>query len=93
MDDYIQVKMDDKFRKLLESIFSEEFMQNNTNFDSFEGFRYSSAVIVNWNSDHMIYSKLLMDNFVKESTRFSTWDEMVMQAADEKFGKRQVAAV
>ena len=31
--------------------------------------------------------QLLMDNFVKESTCFSGWEEMVKCAADERFGK------
>ena len=62
-------------------------MQKYTNFDNFEGFQYSSAVITNWNADTMVYARLLMDNFVKESTQFQTWDEMVMKASDEKFGK------
>lgn len=34
----------------------------------------------------MVYAQLLMDNFVKESTRFHSWDEMVKTAADQKFG-------
>lgn len=88
MDDgYVRVDTDENFRKLLQTIFTDEFMQENTNFKNFEGFQYSSAVITNWNSDRMVYAKLLMDNFVRESTRFSSWDEMVMTAADQKFGK------
>lgn len=88
MDDgYVRVEADAKFRNLLKSIFTDEFMQKYTNFQNFEGFQYSSAVITNWNSDIMVYAKLLMDNFVKESTRFNSWDEMVMTAADLKFGK------
>ena len=51
---------------------------------NFEGFQYSSAVITNWNSDHMVYARLLMDNFVKESTRFNSWEEMVMAASDAR---------
>lgn len=88
MDDgYAYVEMDDQLRKLLDIIFTDEFMKENTNFENFEGFQYSSAVITNWKSDHMVYAKLLMDGFVKESTRFETWDEMVKAAADAKFGK------
>ncbi|MBB5264283.1 hypothetical protein HNP82_001394 [Catenibacillus scindens] len=88
MDDgYVRVEADEKFKKLLQTIFTDEFMQKYTNFDNFEGFQYSSAVITNWNADTMVYARLLMDNFVKESTQFQTWDEMVMKASDEKFGK------
>lgn len=91
MEGYVYVDMDDEFRKLLNTIFSDEFMQKNTNFENFEGFRYSSAVIANWEADRMVYARLLMDNFVKESTKFSTWEEMVKAAAEEKFGTSNCA--
>ena len=90
MDDgYVRVDTDENFRKLLRTIFTDKFMQENTNFHNFEGFQYSSAVITDWNSDRMVYAKLLMDNFVRESTRFSSWDEMVTTAADQRFGGRE----
>ena len=89
MQGYVQVEVDDRLRKLLNIIFSDEFMQANTNFENFEAFQYSSAVITNWKSDHMVYAQLLMDNFVKESTCFQSWDEMVKIACDQKFGKRE----
>jgi len=57
-------------------------MRENTRFTSFEGFRYSSAVFVNWNADQMVYDEAVFNNFVKESTRFSTWDEMIRTASD-----------
>ncbi len=87
MEGYVYVEMDEKTKKLLEVIFTDEFMEKHTNFKNFEGFKYSSAVITNWNSEYMVYAKLLMDNFVKESTCFSEWDEMVIAATDQKFGK------
>ena len=87
MQGYVHVEVDDRLRKLLNIIFSDEFMQANTNFENFEAIQYSSAVITNWKSDHMVYAKLLMDNFVKESTCFQSWDEMVKIACDKKFGK------
>lgn len=86
MNGYIMIEMDEKTRDLLELIFDDEFMQENTNFSNFEGFQYSSAVIANWKADYMVYAELLMDNFVKESTKFSTLNEMVKAAADRKFG-------
>ena len=51
MDGYVYVDADPQFKKLLDMIFTDEFMRENTNFDNFEGFRYSSAVITNWDSD------------------------------------------
>lgn len=91
MEGYVYVDMDDKLRKLLATIFTDEFMQENTNFQNFEGFKYSSAVITNWKAERMVYAQLLMDNFVKESTRFSTWEEMVKAATEQKFGSTVTA--
>ena len=65
--------------RLLEDIFTDDFMQEYTRFESFEGFRYSSAVMVNWKADTLIYA------FVKESTDFATWDEMVRSATGLRY--------
>lgn len=85
MDGYVSVEMDEKFRLLLQTIFTDEFMKANTNFENFEAFQYSSAVITNWKADQMIYAQLLMDGFVQESTRFKSWEEMVRAATDARF--------
>lgn len=69
-----------EMRELMERIFHEDFMQAHTRFQSFEGFRYSSAVFVNWNAEQLIYNEEALDNFVRESTRFASWDEMVCTA-------------
>ena len=82
---YVPVSPD--LRKTLQTIFSDDFMKANTNFSTFEGFQFSSAVFVNWKSDIMVYDEDVLNNFVKESTRFSTWDEMVQTATDQAFGK------
>ena len=71
--------------KLLEDIFTEDFMKANTRFESFEGFRYSSAVIVNWKADTLIYARSLMDSFVRESTNFSSWEELVCAATAARY--------
>ena len=87
MNDYITVKAGKEFWDMLDMIFTDEFMQKYTNFENFEYFRYSSAVMVNWGSAFMIYQENVFNNFVIESTQFKTWDEMVRTAADERFGK------
>ena len=87
MNDYITVKAGKEFWDMLDMIFTDEFMQKYTNFENFEYFRYSSAVMVNWGSAFMIYQENVFNNFVIESTQFQTWDEMVRTAADERFGK------
>ena len=89
MDEYVVVDTNEEFKKLLEVIFNDGFMRKYTTFDNFEGFKYSSAVMTNWDAEQMIYSKVVFDHFVKESTRFASWEEMVMTAADEKFGAKE----
>lgn len=86
MDGYIRVKAGDDFWNLMDMIFTDQFMKKHTNFDSFEYFRYSSAVMVNWGGEYMIYPEKVFNNFIVESTEFSNWDQMVMVAADERFG-------
>ena len=74
-----------EMKDLLNQIFNDTFMQANTRFQSFEGFRYSSAVFVNWNADQLIYDDVVFNNVVKESTKFSSWDDMVRAATDQRF--------
>ena len=74
-----------EMRELMERIFHEDFMREHTRFQSFEGFRYSSAVFVNWNAEQLVYNEEALDNFVRESTHFSNWDEMVRTATDLYF--------
>lgn len=77
-----------EFKQRLKEIFTDEFMQAETNFKTFEGFQYSSAVFVNWKADVMVYNSEILDNFVRESTRFSSWEEMVCTATDRAYGKK-----
>ena len=87
MNDYVSINYTDELKALMNRIFSDEFMKKHTKFDNFEGFRYSSAVMASWDSPRLVYSKTIFDNFVKESTEYETWDEMVKAATDEAFGK------
>ena len=52
---YVPMSPDDK--KLLEMIFTDEFMQAETNFEAFRDFQSSSAVFTNWKSDIMVYNE------------------------------------
>lgn len=87
---YISVENGELFQKLLKTIFTDDFMKEYTNFSSFEFFQYSSAVIANWKADPMIYDENLMDHFVRESTHFQDWNEMVIAATDRKFKGKEV---
>ncbi|OLR55718.1 hypothetical protein BHK98_06345 [Hornefia porci] len=88
LNDYVSYNNDDEFKKILEDIFTDEFMQEYTNLENFEAFKYSSAVMCTWDSPRLVYSKTLLDGFVRESSRFDTWDEMVVAATDLRFGKK-----
>lgn len=82
---FVYVDCPPEFKALMSQIFSEDFMREYTRFSSFEGFQYSSSVFVNWKAAEMVYDETVFNNFVRESTRFSTWDEMVHTAADRRF--------
>lgn len=84
---FVTVANETSFRNMLDDIFTDTFMQARTKFQSFEGFKYSSAVITNWNADVMIYNEDILDYFVKESTEFDNWNEMVKAAVTERFQK------
>ena len=56
---YVPMSPDDK--KLLEMIFTDEFMQAETNFEAFRDFQSSSAVFTNWKSDIMVYNEEVFD--------------------------------
>ncbi len=81
-DHYVQVSYPPMIKKFFKEIFSEDFMKEYTNFDSFETFQYSSAVFINWNADVLCYREKIFDQFIQESTVFTTWDEMVKKASD-----------
>ena len=85
VNDYVSINNTQELKDLLNRIFSDEFMKKHTNFENFDGFRFSSAVMATWDSPRFVYSKTIFDNFVKESTEYETWDEMVKAATDEAF--------
>lgn len=72
-----------KLEELLDRIFTDDFMKKHTKHASFEEFKYSSAVFVNWGSDTLIYAEQRLDGFVNESTSFSDWEEMVHKGVEE----------
>ena len=74
-----------KMRRLLDDIFTPSFMQENTNFDDFMFFRFSSAVFVSWDAEELIYDDERLDGFVNESTKFANWDEMVKTAVSLRY--------
>jgi hypothetical protein len=87
VNDYVSINNTQELKDLMKRIFSDEFMKEHSNFENFDGFKFSSAVMCTWDSPRLVYSKTIFDNFVKESTEYETWDEMVKAATDEAFGK------
>lgn len=85
---YVRIQNDEKLKKLLQEIFTDAFMFRYTNFETFRYFQYSSAVICNWEAETMVYDEDLLNLFVKESTDFFTFDEMVKKATDLRFGNQ-----
>ncbi len=83
--DYEYVEYTKELKELLEKIFNDAFMHENSKFEDFKSFQFSSAVFVNWNSDQLIYSKSVFDGFVEESTNFISWEEMVKRATEQYF--------
>lgn len=82
---YVSLTNAPELMKLLEDIFTDEFMQQHTRFENFDGFKFSSAVMVNWKADTIVYAPLLLDSFVRESTQFGDWDEMVRTATSLRY--------
>lgn len=82
---YVFLENAPELMKLLEDVFTDEFMKKHTRFENFDGFKFSSAVMVNWKADTIIYAPLLLDSFVKESTQFANWDEMVRSATSQRY--------
>lgn len=78
-----------ELKELLENIFSDTFMHENSKFEDFRSFQFSSAVFVNWNSEQLIYSKSNFDGFVSESTNFNSWDEMVKEGTKSYFESKK----
>lgn len=63
-----------------DEIFSEKFMHENTNFSSIEDFLKSSPENI-FNAEEFEKSdETILDSFVSEQTRFSTWKEMITEA-------------
>lgn len=82
-----------KLRALLEDIFTDDFMAAHTRFSDFASLRYSSAVIVNWEADTLIFSQTLLDTFVRESTSFASWDELVRAAVGARYHPQEKGEV
>lgn len=75
-------------REELEALFGDEFMRRHTNFQTFEEFRFSGAVFVDWGADFIVAPRAAFDCCVQGKTCFNTWDEMYEAA----YGHMRIAA-
>ena len=77
------VENDSAFRKFMSQIFNDTFMKKYTRFDNWSGFQYSSAVFVNWKAECLVIPRYTFGNFVKESTDFDSWEQMLHKGVEE----------
>ena len=68
----------------LKNLFHSGFIQEYTNFRTFEEFMFSGAVFVNWNADFIVGDRMAFDACVKGKTRFETWEEMYREALKQR---------
>jgi hypothetical protein len=69
--------------KAITDYFTDEFMQEYTNFHSFKEFTFSSIVWIDWSQNVVITRESLLDRFVAGSSVFETWHEMFEKAKEE----------
>jgi hypothetical protein len=89
LTDVVHVPLTKETRENLYAIFNEDFMETYTNCGNFNEFMFSSAVFVNWDDDVLVYSKKQFDDFVAETTRFGSWEEMMNKGAEDYRSRTQ----
>lgn len=67
----------------LNRLFNDPFMRKYTNFASFDEYKFSTAVFINWNTDFVVGDRNAFDSSVQGKTTFSTWNEMYEKARAE----------
>lgn len=85
----VTVQNSEKLRKFFRAIFTDSFMRAHTNFEKFEYFCYSSAVIVNWDADPMVYDETLFDLFAQESTEYDSFGAMIHAASQQHLASKK----
>ena len=73
----------------LRTLFSNEFLKEHTNFDSFESFEESLPVQLKEQSDLDNIDKNKVDPFIKEKTKFDSWDDLA-EAAAALYAKKKI---
>lgn len=76
-------QLDGEHSVLLAELFHDEFMLRNTDFSSIDSMLEASGYKIESNDDFANIPNEEWDAFVRESTRFASWDEMKSAAAQE----------
>ncbi|MFD1633096.1 hypothetical protein ACOZ4L_12135 [Haloplanus ruber] len=67
-----------------DTFFSQEFMRAHTEFDSFTAFCTQSPWSLNGASDVQGAPRDRLNEYVRATTEFETWEDMKTQAAEEE---------
>ncbi|NPV63624.1 MAG: hypothetical protein HPY61_13555 [Methanotrichaceae archaeon] len=70
------------------NLFTSEFMNNYTDFDSIDNLIRSSCFPIRSSEDIENLPSDEWNRYIQKHTRFSSWDEMVQTAAKEYFAKK-----
>ncbi|GGK76413.1 MULTISPECIES: hypothetical protein [Haloarcula] len=66
-----------------DTFFSQQFMRNHTEFDSFDSFCTQSPLTLNDISDVQDAPRDQLNEYIAATTDFETWEGMKTQAAEE----------
>lgn len=69
-------------------LFTPNFMQNNTQFSSFEAMLEASGFRIESSDDFLAISDAQWDQFISQQTQFTNWQEMLNAAAVELVKKQ-----
>ena len=67
----------------IDVLFASTFMLKHTNFSSFDDFLTAGNFTVNSQEDFEAIPDADMDNHVRNTTKFSSWEDMLTTAAKE----------
>jgi hypothetical protein len=81
-------KLDGEHQVTLDQMFHPLFMLENTSYGSIEEFFEASPFAVKSQEDFEAIDESAFDGYVRDKTRFQSWDEMKQVAVEEWMTKR-----
>lgn len=76
-------ELDGEHEVAFSDLFTKSFMNKYTNFSTFDDFLTAGGFDVNSKEDFEAIPDDDMDNHVSDTTKFSSWQEMLNEAAEE----------